>query len=68
MDLTMEVAGLWFALFLLFCIAWIWSIFDILKNEFTGYNKSIWILALIFFPPIGVLLYLFIGKNKKIPK
>ena len=58
----------WFAVFLFFIIAWIWSIVDILRNEFTGYNKIIWILVLIFLPPIGVLLYLFIGKSQKITK
>jgi len=58
----------WFAVFLFFFIAWVWSIVDILKNEFTGYNKIIWILVLIMLPPIGVLLYLFIGKNQKITK
>ncbi len=63
------VMGLvWFAVLLFFFIAWVWSIVDILKNEFTGYNKLIWILVLIFLPPVGVLLYLFIGKNQKITK
>jgi ABC-type arginine transport system permease subunit len=63
------VLGLvWFAVILFFFIAWVWAIVDILKNEFTGYNKLIWILVLIFVPPIGVLLYLFIGKNQKITK
>ncbi len=68
MGAVLFMGMVWSAVFLFFIIAWIWSIVDILRNEFTGYNKIIWILVLIFLPPIGVLLYLFIGKSQKITK
>ena len=39
---------------------------DILKHEFTGYNKIIWILVLIFFPILGAILYLIFGRSQRI--
>lgn len=47
-------------------MAWIWCIIDILKNEFTGYNKIIWLLVVILLPFVGMILYFFIGKNQKV--
>ncbi len=45
---------------------WIWTLIDILRNEFTGSNKLIWLLAVILVPLIGMILYLFIGREQKI--
>jgi hypothetical protein len=45
---------------------WIWALVDILKNEFTGSNKLIWLLAVIMVPLIGMILYWFIGREQKI--
>jgi hypothetical protein len=47
--------------------AWIWALIDILKNEFTGMNKLIWFLLVIFLPLVGVICYYFIGMKQKIP-
>lgn len=44
------------------------ALIDALRNEFTGYNKIIWIVLILLFPVIGSLLYFFIGKNQKIPR
>ena len=44
----------------------IYILIDILKHEFTGYNKIIWILVLIFFPVLGAILYLVFGKSQRI--
>jgi heme/copper-type cytochrome/quinol oxidase subunit 2 len=46
-------------------IIWLWCIVDILKNEFTGYNKIIWFLVVIILPVLGIILYTFIGQNQK---
>jgi len=48
--------------FILFIIALI----DILKSEFQGNDKLIWILLIIFLPLIGPILYFLIGRKKKI--
>jgi hypothetical protein len=42
------------------------SLVDILKNNFEGYNKIVWVLVVIFLPVIGPILYLIIGKKQKI--
>jgi heme/copper-type cytochrome/quinol oxidase subunit 2 len=47
--------------------AWIWALVDILKNEFTGLNKLIWFLLVIFLPLIGVICYYIIGTKQKLP-
>ncbi len=41
---------------------------DILKNEFNGNNKIIWIMVVIFLPVLGGMLYfvLGIGRNHKV--
>jgi hypothetical protein len=47
-------------------VLYIYILIDILKHEFTGYNKIIWILVLIFFPVLGALLYLVFGRSQRI--
>ena len=45
---------------------WIWALVDILRNEFTGSNKIIWLLAVVMVPLLGMILYWFIGREQKI--
>jgi len=52
--------------FLLPAILWIIALIDILKSDFQGNNKIIWVLVVIFLPIIGAILYFIIGKNQKI--
>ncbi len=47
-------------------ILWISVLVEILKNEFIGYNKIIWFLVTFLFPPLGVVLYFFIGQKQKV--
>ena len=47
-------------------VFWIWALVDILRSEFTGSNKLIWLLAVIMVPMIGMILYWFIGRGQKI--
>jgi cell division protein FtsX len=47
-------------------VLWIWALIDLLKSEFTGHNKLIWLLVLIFLPLLGLILYYFIGRKQKI--
>lgn len=42
------------------------AITDIVRNEFTGNNKLIWALVVIFFNFFGVLLYFLIGRKQRI--
>ena len=47
-------------------ILWIWALVDCLKSEFTGSNKIIWVIVIIFFPVVGPILYFIIGQGQKI--
>jgi hypothetical protein len=47
-------------------VLWLVALIDILRNEFTGSNKLIWLLVVTFFPLIGPILYYFIGTRQKI--
>ena len=42
------------------------TLIDVLRNEFTGNNKIIWLLTIILLPPLGSVLYIFIGIEQKI--
>jgi hypothetical protein len=55
-----------FFIFLLLPVLVIWTLIDILKSEFSGNNKIVWILVVMFLPFLGSLLYLGIGRNQKI--
>lgn len=39
---------------------------DILRSEFTGNNKIIWLLVVLFLPIVGAILYFFIGTDQKV--
>ena len=51
-----------------FLIVPIVALVDILKNDFEGNNKIIWVLVILFLWIIGAVLYYFIGRNQKIRK
>ena len=42
------------------------AIIDILRSEFVGNNKIMWVLIVLFMNIIGSILYFLIGKNQKI--
>ncbi len=42
------------------------ALIDILTHEFTGTNKLIWVIIVIFFPIMGAILYFLIGTRQKI--
>ena len=54
----------------LICIGlYLYTLIDILKSEFTNsINKIIWLIAVIFLPILGIILYFFIGRKQKIQK
>jgi hypothetical protein len=47
-------------------IFWLWVLIDIMKSEFTGSNKIVWLVAVILLPLLGAVLYWFIGREQKI--
>lgn len=68
MDLfiTSEELLIWQS-FLILCITlWIYCLVDVLKSQFPQNEKLIWTLAIIFVPFLGTILYLIIGRRKKL--
>jgi hypothetical protein len=47
-------------------IPWLFAFVDILKNDFKGNDKLVWLLAVIFVPFFGFTAYFFIGRKQKI--
>ena len=64
----MGIIELAMVLFLLGFVPFIIAFIDILKNDFEGSNKLIWLLAVIFVPVIGSIAYFVIGKKQRIVK
>lgn len=42
------------------------ALIDILRNEFTGSNKIVWVIVVLLFPFLGAILYFLIGSGQKI--
>ena len=55
-------------LVLLTFILWIIAFVNILRSDFSGNNKIVWLLAVILVPLIGSLAYFFIGRKQRIKK
>ncbi|RXJ79044.1 PLDc N-terminal domain-containing protein [Arcobacter sp. F2176] len=53
---------------LIIFVYYIYALIDILKSEFTGNNKLIWLIIYFILPFVGVLLYFLIGRKQKISK
>lgn len=47
-------------------VFWLWSLIDILKSDFEGNGKIVWLLVVFFLSLLGSILYLFIGRKQKI--
>lgn len=59
---------MFFIIFLVFGILLpLWALIDILKSNFEGNNKLIWIIVVVFTNLLGVLLYVLMGRKQKIP-
>ncbi len=68
MDLIDNSYGLFiWQLFILFLIVlWIYCLIDVLRNRFSQNDKVIWLLTVILVPFIGSILYLILGRNKRL--
>ena len=43
---------------------WIYAILDIVRGSLSGSgNKVLWLIVVIFFPILGAIIYLLIGKK-----
>jgi hypothetical protein len=53
-------------IFLAVCFLWVIALIDILRSDFRGNDKVIWVLVVIFFPFLGSILYFIVGRSRKI--
>ncbi len=53
-----------FIIFILIFL-WIFPLIDMVRNEFEGNNKLIWVLAILLVPFLGGILYLLIGRKQR---
>lgn len=44
------------------------ALIDILRSDFNGNNKLIWVIVVIFFNLLGSILYFLMGRNQKLKK
>jgi hypothetical protein len=56
----------WQMIILATLILWVYCLTDLYKSDFHGNDKVIWFLIVFFLPMLGSILYLTIGKKKKI--
>jgi hypothetical protein len=63
------MVGIWQTIIILLAfsgiILTILALIDILKSEFKGNNKIVWVLVVLFFNLFGAILYFTIGRNQK---
>jgi hypothetical protein len=53
---------------LIFCVPWLIAFIDILRNDFQGHAKMIWLIAVILVPFLGAMAYFIMGRKQKIKK
>jgi hypothetical protein len=44
------------------------ALIDVLRSEFKGNDKLIWVLVVLFGSLLGAILYLAIGRGQRLPK
>lgn len=56
----------WQWIILLVLGLWVYSLSDIIRNQFHNNAKVIWLLVVLFLPMVGPALYLLMGRRNKI--
>lgn len=67
--MSVFMIGVWQILLIVTAIACvittIIALVDILKSEFTGYNKIVWLLVVLLLNFFGAVLYFIMGRQQK---
>ena len=50
----------------IFILPTIIALVDILKNEFNGNNKIVWVVVVLFGSVLGAILYFIIGRKQRL--
>jgi hypothetical protein len=57
---------LWTLLSIPIVLLWVAALVSVLRNDFEGNDKIVWIVLIVFLPFIGSILYFAIGRSKRI--
>ncbi|GHA74729.1 PLDc N-terminal domain-containing protein [Pontibacter akesuensis] len=61
------LGGVEFLILLIPLALWLWALIDVLRSDFkSGTDKLVWVVAIIFVPLLGALLYLLFGRSQKV--
>ncbi|MEA2016882.1 MAG: PLDc N-terminal domain-containing protein [Campylobacterota bacterium] len=58
--------GIMSIVYLALIVFWVWTLIDILKNEFSGSGKIVWLLVVFFLSLLGSILYVAIGRKQRV--
>jgi hypothetical protein len=48
-------------------ILWVWALIDVLRSNFRdSTSKIVWLIAVIFVPFLGAILYLLFGRRQRV--
>jgi hypothetical protein len=57
-----------FSLGLFLFVFWIWMLVEAIKNQALSEGEKIgWVLAIVFLHVLGSVLYVFLGRSKRLP-
>lgn len=47
-------------------VLWVIALIDIIKSDFAGNNKILWIIVVLLLPLLGAILYFFVGRKQRV--
>lgn len=62
-----DILAIQFLLILLIALP-ILAVLSVMRNEFAGNDRYIWISIIILLPIVGPLMYIFIGRSRRLNK
>lgn len=63
----MKILTIFIVLLFLLFIDWIFCLVDVLRHDFKiPSNKTAWLLALLFIPPLATILYEIFGRKQRV--
>ena len=60
------IGFIWFSLMAGMFILWVYSLVEVINNDYENGSKTIWVLMLIFMGPIGLAFYWFMGRSRRV--
>lgn len=64
-DFSFGVQLMPFLILLAFAL-WLYALIDVLRGSFAKNDKLVWVIVILCLQVVGAILYLFIGKKRKL--